>query len=288
MSTLIAGCGYVGGRLLRELANQGERVWGLRRTPTLADQARGGPYLQADVTLPDSLRDLPNEVHQIVYAVSPDGRDDVSYKRAYPLGLAHLRARYPTARFVFISSTAVYPQTQGETVDDDSETADSSFSASRLLEAEALLLEQDRSHVVFRCSGIYGPGRTRLLARLLHENLDERQSGIWTNRVHVDDIVGAVCWALCSQDQRGHFILSDTSPAQLGQIQEFVRAHPGAPDLLRPSGSRRAVTAMERKSRRIVPSRLMQTGFVHRYPDFRAGYGAILALPQRDEEAAQD
>lgn len=271
MQVLIVGSGYVGARLLARLDAKNIVAWGVRRSAAPGSSPR---LLRADVTQPPTLRSLPDDITHVVYAVSPGQRDDEAYRLAYPTGLSHILARYPAARVSFISSTAVYGQTDGAEVDDSSPAEATSFSAKRLREAEALALAQPHS-AVLRASGIYGPGRNRLLARLVHHPLEQDERETWTNRIHVDDLVSVLEWVLKDEERGGTFVASDPHPVQLGNLQEYVRAFAGVGQWLE------APTATERRlgrqNRRIVPRRLLDGGFEFGFPSYQAGYASIIA-----------
>jgi nucleoside-diphosphate-sugar epimerase len=59
MRVLIVGCGYVGLPLGRELVRQGREVFGLRRSASEELRAAGITPLNADITQPDALAQLP-------------------------------------------------------------------------------------------------------------------------------------------------------------------------------------------------------------------------------------
>ena len=85
---LIAGCGYVGSELGMLLAEDGDKVFGLRRT------IRRLPIdlipVEADLTRPETLTRLPSGLDAVVITVSADGRDESAYRAAYVEGPANL------------------------------------------------------------------------------------------------------------------------------------------------------------------------------------------------------
>jgi nucleoside-diphosphate-sugar epimerase len=157
---LIAGCGYVGAALGRVLAAQSHDVWGLSRNPvTLPEGLRA---IEADLGAAASLADLPADLDVVFYMASPGGSDDVLYRTAYVEGLTNLvealvRGNQEPDRIFFVSSTAVYEQSEGEWVDERSPAEPTHFSGRRLLEAEAVLMDCPFPGTVVRFAGIYGP-----------------------------------------------------------------------------------------------------------------------------------
>ncbi|MEY2936677.1 MAG: hypothetical protein RL033_7426, partial [Pseudomonadota bacterium] len=186
---LIAGCGYVGTALGLELTRQGDRVWGVRRDASQLPDAL--LPLSADLGDPATLRLLPRAVDYLVYCAGADEASDRAYTRIYVDGLRnvlHALAGTGLRHAFFTSSTAVYGQAAGEWVDESSETTPAHFSGRRLLEAERVLLEHDVPGTILRCSGIYGPGRTRLIDNVRQGSATPSQR--FTNRIHRDDVAG--------------------------------------------------------------------------------------------------
>ena len=80
--------------------------------------------VEADLARPDTLSVIPEGIEALVYAASPDRGDPEAYDRAYVRGLAnsldffHQRGD-AIRRVVLTTSTGIYPQHQGEWVDED-------------------------------------------------------------------------------------------------------------------------------------------------------------------------
>ena len=195
-NVLIAGCGYIGTALGARLAANGYTVWGLRR------QARELPPglhpVEADLTLPESLRALPRGIDVVFYTAAAHGRTDAAYRAVYVDGVGHLlealqQQHQRPRRIFFTSSTGVYAQCHGAWVDESSSAEPMYFSGRRLLEGEALLRESPFPATVVRLAGIYGPGRSRLI-----DSVRQGTAGcpagepIYLNLIHRDDCVGAL------------------------------------------------------------------------------------------------
>jgi nucleoside-diphosphate-sugar epimerase len=275
----VVGFGYVGSTLASRLTVAGHQVFGVRRSPVARQDVVS---IQADVTNRESLTAVPVDLDHVVYAISPGARVDEAYRRAYPEGLANLLDAVPTARFTFVSSTAVYPQKNGETVNESSTTEATNFSSQRLLEAESLLAANSGRHTIVRASGIYGPGRTRLVSQLVTRDLDLETRTVFTSRVHRDDLASCLHFLIDSRSAEGVYIASDPHPTTLGEMQDWVRERQA---LLQLPEAPQAETSLAsgRANRRIVPERLLQEGFDFTYPSFREGYSAILSSTSSDE-----
>lgn len=274
-NVLIAGCGYVGTALGLELAARGDGVWGLRRdTSQLPPQVNA---VSADLGDPATMHSLPRALDYVVYCAGADEASDAAYERVYVNGLRNvLTAAVHTGlrRVFFTSSTAVYGQAAGEWVDETSETTPAHFSGVRLLEAERLLRERAIPSTVLRCSGIYGPGRTRLIDSVRNGSAVPSQR--FTNRIHRDDIAGAIAHLMVQTEPPPLLLLSDDAPAPNSEVIGFLAERLGVPP---PPAGAPSATAGRGGHKRCRNALLHATGYQLRYPSYREGYGAMLPLP---------
>jgi nucleoside-diphosphate-sugar epimerase len=276
-NVLIAGCGYVGTALGLELSRCGDRVWGLRRD---ASQLPAGlQAVSADLSNPDTLQVLPRALDYLVYCAGADEASDAAYERVYVSGLRNVLgalAGTGLSHVFFTSSTAVYGQAAGEWVDESSETTPSHFSGARLLQAERLLLEHEVPATILRCSGIYGPGRTRLIDNVRAGSALPSQR--FTNRIHRDDVAGAIAHLLRQTDPPPLLLLSDDVPAPDTEVIGFLAQLLGVPAPAPGSASSSAPGRGGHK--RCRNARLRATGYQLHYPSYREGYTAMLAPPR--------
>ncbi|HVZ33086.1 MAG TPA: NAD-dependent epimerase/dehydratase family protein [Polyangiaceae bacterium] len=274
MKVLIAGCGYVGVALGLALNERGHEVWGLRRDASSLPAAIRP--ISADLGSPRDLAELPPDLEQIVYCAGADEASDAAYQRAYVDGPRHLLAALrgsAVQHFFFTSSTAVYAQAAGEWVDESSETLPRHFSGRRLLEGERWIEEQPIPCTILRCSGIYGPGRTRLVQSVLDGSA--RVSERFTNRIHRDDLAGAIVHLLVTGQKPKLLLLSDDEPAPERDVLGYL-----ARCLVIPEPANVTAPASElpaRGTKRCNNARLRATGYRLRYPTYREGYAALIA-----------
>lgn len=276
---LIAGCGYTGIALGKELASEGHTVWGLRRRPELLP-ATIHP-LKADLCDPGSLVLIPPTLDFVFYTAAADHTDDTSYQAAYVIGIRNLldhlfETHQPVQRLFFTSSTAVYAQTGGEWVDETSETLPRGFSGQRLLEGEGLLLLGPFAATVVRMAGIYGPGRTRLIDQVRRgEGVRQTGGPRYANRIHRDDCAGVLQHLMRLSSPETLYLGTDNEPADQAEVLRWLARQLGSPLPRSESG---VSSGRESKSnKRCRNSRLLQSGYSFRYPTFREGYEAILA-----------
>lgn len=272
---LIAGCGDLGRRLGSLLAAAGHEVFALRRNPASLPQPLKA--LRADLADPSSLGALPTAIDWLVFTATPDRRDAFAYRRLYVDGLRHvveaLRAGSPELRPVFVSSTAVYGQDDGSEVDESSPTEPCGFNGLVLLEAERWLIAQSPQALLCRLSGLYGPGRERLLRQLQSGQARcQRDPPLWTNRIHIDDAAAALAH-LMAGGATGIVNVSDPNPSLQCEVLDWLAQALGVPGP--------AATVGQSCGKRVLARRLIDSGFEYRYPDYQAGYASVLAAAKR-------
>jgi nucleoside-diphosphate-sugar epimerase len=280
VTTLIVGCGYVGSALAELLVGR-ERVIALTRSPRALPE--GVEPLIA--TLPETTPKLPNGIRRVVYAVAPDERTEAAYERAYPAGVRAVaraldRTQHALQRFVLVSSTAVYAEDAGGLVDartplargPTNEAIARAETCVHELAAEMPSLAHDGAYgVVARLSGIYGPGRDRIV-RAIREGRTTGDPSRIGNRIHRDDAAAALAHLLEVDRPDRTYDVTDTASVPMGEVFEWIARRVGV--ALDP-----ALTTVgpARTGKRIDPTRLLSTGFSFRYPTYREGYGALVA-----------
>jgi nucleoside-diphosphate-sugar epimerase len=268
---LLAGCGDVGRRVAQRLRARGDAVWALRRQPP-----RGGDggicWLQADLTRPDSLRDLPAGITQLVYLPTPDRREPPAYRAVFVEGLRNILDALGGAslqRALLVSSSAVYGDHAGDWVDEQTPVAPPGFNGETLLEAEQLLANAGCTAIVLRLAGLYGPGRTQLFERLRTGKVSAPHSPPhWANRIHVDDAAAAIVHLLRLPDPQPLYLGADDTPLPLHTLYDHLATLIGVP-LPADGPAPRGIG-----SKRLSNRRLRDSGFTPQWPDARDGYAA--------------
>lgn len=278
-TSLILGCGDIGTTLGRLLVDAGHRVVGVRRHPQ-ALEGTGIEPLALDLTDEAALAELP-DADIVVYVASADHFDESAYRAAYPDGLnavlGELERRDKTPRRVFfVSSTSVYAQQDGEQVDETSPTEPRGFSGQLMLTAERALTEHALPGTVVRFSGIYGPGRDRLIQQVREGRVAAAVPPMYTNRIHRDDCAGVLAHligrALDDQPLEPLYLASDCEPVPLHDVTAWLAQRLGIE-----SSETMQSPLRRRSSKRCDNTRLCGTGYRFRYPTFREGYAQVLA-----------
>jgi nucleoside-diphosphate-sugar epimerase len=278
---LIVGCGYVGGRLAELLADDGRPVFGLKRSPgTLPAGVTG---IAADVSEPATLVGLPPSLDGLVYAVAPRNGSDGAYRTAYVEGLRNVLQAVsaqgdPPARVILVSSTGVYGQSDGGWVDEDTPPAPADSSGQIVLEGERVALGADGIGVVLRLGGIYGPGRTRTVERVLNGEAGCPGPDRYGNRIHRDDAARALHHLLDMPEPDAVYIGVDAEPAPLRDVYRWIADRAGVPDPCQ-AGEPEGWDATGRRAtnKRCSSGRLVRSGFDFSYPTYREGYAPFIA-----------
>lgn len=270
---LIIGCGDIGQRLASQLDRLRHQITGIRRQyqPDL-------PYLHyksCDVGDAKALKQvLAENFDSIVITMTPAERSDAGYEQAYVRTCDHLvsalnELRLKPRLLIFVSSTAVYAQDDGSWVDESSTTEPTGFSGQRLLEAEQIIRNSNFTSTIVRFSGIYGPGRNRLIEQVNQGRASA--SPHYTNRIHADDCAGFLAHLLNLQTPPAPvYIATDSTPVPMIEVVSWIAAQLGVEKFLSDDVNN------ERGNKQLSNQLMLGSGYQLRYSDFRAGYAGMI------------
>jgi nucleoside-diphosphate-sugar epimerase len=273
---LIVGYGDLGGEVARQLTHDGINVTGVRRSANHSDSSTV-QIIAADVSKPESLAAL-NAVKPdiLIYCVAASGQTDAEYESAYVDGLRNVLATQKSnsqlKHVFFVSSTRVYGQDTQALLDESVPALPADFGGQRLLEAEHLLQTLSCGATVLRLSGIYGPGRLRML-NLAKSPDNWPKQNIWSNRIHRDDAAAFTVFlikqVLAGNAVQNCYIVTDSKPVPQYEVLSWLAAQlqVGKPEQLPASGGKR-----------LSNQYMLETGFKLQYPDYEAGYRTLLPV----------
>ena len=162
MLKMIYGCGYLGGRVARRWLDTGHQVAALTRSADRAAALRdeGMTTLVGDVC--GVLPPVP-AAKVVLYSIGFDRSGGNLMREVYVDGLRRVldSLRTPPERFLYVSSTGVYGNFDGEWVNEASPCEPTREAGRVCLDAERLLAEHPAAEhaVILRLAGIYGPNR---------------------------------------------------------------------------------------------------------------------------------
>jgi nucleoside-diphosphate-sugar epimerase len=268
MQFVVAGPGYTGQRVLQRLPP--ERCTRLGRPAFDLDSATvAWPALTRPCTL--------------LYTIPPPGYGTTDERMARLLSLPGLAP----ARFVYLSTTGVYGDRDGQRVDESAEPAPATPRAARRLDAERRLQgwcdARDVALFILRVPGIYGPGRLGLERIARSRPVIAEAEAAPGNRIHVDDLAACCVLAMTGDTPPGIYNVGDGDHSSSTAFTKTVASLAGLP--LPPEVSRAEAEATFEPARlsflaesRIVATTRMREilGFTPRYANVEDGIRASL------------
>ncbi|MBT8487514.1 MAG: SDR family oxidoreductase [Gemmatimonadetes bacterium] len=279
------GLGYTGRRMGLRILERGWHVTGTRtteaRTSELRDEGFAGAVFdgtRASAEVGEALRRATHVLSTIAPAEAGD-----------PVLRHHRRdlEQAPELRMMaYLSTTGVYGDRGGGTVDESAEPRPGTDRSRRRVVAEsawqALAEGRETPLQIFRLAGIYGPGRS-VLDRLRDGSAKRIMGrGLVFNRIHVADIVGAVIAGMDQGGPAGVFNLSDDEPAPPAAVVEYgaklLGIDPPRAVALDEAGLSSTARSFYEENKRVSNHRLKaDLGYRLTYPTYREGLEAIAA-----------
>jgi len=208
------------------------------------------------------------------------------------LGEAIASATHPPSVWLNASSATIYPYSLDKDMTEASELDPKGFSEDVCRQWEAELMAADTPatrRVAMRITIAFGPergGATDILHRLVRFGLGGSQGpgDQVVSWIHTDDFARAVSWLLEQDDLSGPINLAAPCPLSNQAFMRLFRRAAGAPiglpcpSLILAIGAvfLRTEPELVLKSRRVVPARLLKSGFEFRHPAWGAAVKDIL------------
>ncbi len=281
---LIIGCGDVGRRLAALARTREEAVFCLVATAPSAEKLMAGGVEARAVDLDSSTPTFDGDWNQrdIFYFAPPPptGDNDPRMQRflaSLPTDSAH--------RIVYISTTGVYGDCDGQWVDEQRAPNPQVDRAKRRFDAEQQLRTWHAAGhgeiVILRVAGIYGPDKLPLDRLRKQVPMIGEDEAPWTNRIHIDDLV-EVCTAAMKNGGDGEvYNVSDGTP---GNMRNYFDSVADLFDLPRPPMVSMAdadgrlsagLLSYLRESRRLDNRKMLsELGVTLRYPTLKLGLQA--------------
>lgn len=222
---LIIGHGYVGSALAERLHGDGISVTAINRS---VDSTAAYSLLEGDVSEAASIASLQAGLSArpdfIVHCASSGRGGAEAYRSVFIQGTKNLHAAFPGVPVIFTSSTSVYGQIDGSVVTEESETEPDRETSRLLVEAEELVCSGGGT--ALRLAGIYGPGRSVYLKRILEGTaaIEEGEVSRCVNQIHRDDAVGAIAFLIENPQPGEVFNVSDDEPISQRECYERLAA----------------------------------------------------------------
>lgn len=274
---IIVGCGFLGKATAQLFSEHGYHVTGIVSSETSREELlkEHPPFkiIACDVTSQETVDKIAPQLQEaalMIYAVSSGKGDAETYAAVYRDGLKNVLTAWRPAHLIFVSSTSVYAQTDGEVVTESSETEPDRATSRMLLEAEAIALAAGGS--VARFAGIYGPERSILLKKFLANEARLEEGGHrFINQIHRDDGAQAL-YHLGISAPAGIYNVTDDTPATQREVYQWIAEALKKP--LPPDGPADLNRKRGWTSKRVSNKKLCDTGWSPQFPSYRE------ALPQ--------
>ncbi len=275
MKILFAGCGDIGSRSAARLAADFD-CFGLKRNPqSLADFISPLAGSMSDL---DFMVEVLNQGFDILVAtLTPDGFTPEAYQRAYvdsakTLATAMTLTTAVPKLVIWVSSTSVYGNCNGGWVNEQSPTKALSFSGKLLLEAEQQIAALSCATVIVRFSGIYGPGRTRMLDQIIAGRGRPAEPQQWSNRIYSEDCAGVLAHLVRAFEAgkvlESLYIATDSAPVTQHDLRIW---------LAQQLKVQLEDEIVEQKAiRRCSNQRLLDSGYEFLYPSYKEGYRSLI------------
>jgi len=275
LKILFAGCGDIGSRSASRLAADFD-CFGLKRNPqSLADFISPLAGSMSDL---DFMVEVLNQGFDILVAtLTPDGFTPEAYQRAYvdsakTLATAMTLATAVPKLVIWVSSTSVYGNCNGGWVNEQSPTKALSFSGKLLLEAEQQIAGLSCATVIVRFSGIYGPGRTRMLDQIIAGRGRPAEPQQWSNRIYSEDCAGVLAHLVRAFEAgkvlESLYIATDSAPVTQHDLRIW---------LAQQLKVQLEDEIVEQKAiRRCSNQRLLDSGYEFLYPSYKEGYQSLI------------
>ena len=128
---------------------------------------------------------------------------------------------------------------------------------------------------MLRLGGLYGPRRTSLVDRVrTGQAALQKGQPRYTNRIHRDDVVGALAHLMDLEGPAPLYIAVDDDPVEEAVLLRWLAGVLGAPEPQtekRPQHRNRSVT-----SKRCRNDLLRASGYELQFPSFREGYASLV------------
>lgn len=187
----------------------------------------------------------------------------------------------------YLSATSVYGEKEGGACDENTPTNPGAQRGKIRLQAENIWRDLHKNYGVpvhiFRLAGIYGEGRNNLTDIAEGKSRTIVKPGHKFNRIHVEDIVGAL-WASMQNPQPGEiYNLADNTPASGEDINNYAALllNVSPPPRIEFEDVKDEISPMLRsfyeENKVILNDKVKETlGYRFKYPSYREGLQALV------------
>jgi len=226
LNTIIIGCGDIGTHVGQTLQQHHHTITAVVRTLESAAQLTSlgfNPIISDLDRLAPSLPVITDDA-LIFYFAPPPGSGEHDPRMANFLRSLSASAAQPR-RLVYISTTAVYGNSSGDWIDEQTPTHPVNSRGKRRLDAETQLIEYQQQHpikvTILRVPGIYSANRLPFQQIKAGKPILKQQIAPYSNRIHAIDLSEiCIAAALSNPPPLAIYNVSDGNP---GSISQYFR-----------------------------------------------------------------
>ena len=278
------GLGFSSQALARRLISKNWLVSGTCRDPSLNEPIKKigvSVYLyNGNQVLPEIYDAIHNATHILISIPSQRSGDIVFQQLSSDfLNWSHLKW------IGYISSTGVYGDTKGEWVDETSPLKPVTARGTQRVEVESAWLKLHEKYnlpvVIFRCVGIYGPGRNLLVSVKQGRARSIKKTGLVFSRKHVEDLAQTL-EASMQRPQPGEiYNVSDDHPSPPSEALNYacglLNIKPPTPIPYEKAELTDMARSFYQANKRISNNKIKkELGIKLQYPDYRVGLNALI------------
>ncbi len=279
----LLGYGYTASYFAQLLVHEGYTVWGTSRKVASLQYALPAGVDIIGFNL-DSISTSMLDTSFLLISTPPT---DAGFDPSLTLLKDMLIANKSNIQWIgYLSSTGVYGDHQGGWVDEMSACYPNTTRAINRLSAENAWLSLFDSEclpiMIFRLSGIYGPGRNVLERLKAGKNSTVFKQGQYFSRIHVADICQALFQSMLSPMPREIINLTDDCPSSAHEVDCFAAdlLQISKPELIPYGQDSLSSRAKEfyQSNRRVSNAKLKKNILPDlKYPSYQEGLKAILS-----------
>lgn len=268
-SLAILGYGYLGEAIADVFNEAGWKVHKVGRSTTDVE------IIQADISDVLSLESLREKIGipDVVIHCASSGKGGVdAYRNVFQVGAQNIIKVFKESTLMFTSSSSVYPQTNGEVVNEESDAEPDRETGKILRCSEDHVLKN--GGIVMRLSGIYGEGRSVILKKWLKgESKVEEDGRRILNQIHRRDAATAYLKVVELAKSAEIYNVSESRPqSQLDTLQWLADYY----DKPLPESEPRNMNRKRGWTHKKVSSlKLQQLGWKPRYANFTDAVEAL-------------
>ncbi len=232
MAVLVTGAtGFIGTKLVNKLTGRGDEVTALVRTGQIPNPKV--KVVTGDLTYPDF--DFIDDQYDVVYhlaAAWPGEKDKKLQRKVNYDGVVNLfsKIKDKTKFFVYVSGLGAFGDTNGNTIDENTNPNPNTDYAKIRLEAQKYLEDNCKQigipFSVVYLGDVYGNGgwfKSIMIERLKNGSFKIPGSGkYYRSFVHVDDVASALVSIAEKNQTNQSFVVTDSNPVVFSEFVSFV------------------------------------------------------------------